>query len=68
MGKLLGTVDHFDQEKGYGVILGDDGKKYLFFYRDILRKKRNARSKERCIFSTTKDAHGTRAVEVRFVK
>lgn len=68
MGKLMGTVDHFDKEKGYGVILGDDGRKYIFFYRDILRKNKNAKSKERVLFSTVKDARGTRAVGVSFGK
>ena len=67
MGKMIGTVDHFDREKGYGVIIGDDKQKYIFFYRDILRKNKNARSKERVIFSTIKDAHGTRAVGGHFV-
>lgn len=67
MGKLMGIVDHFDQQKGYGVINGNDGKRYIFFYRDILRKNKNAKSKEKVLFSIVKDARGTRAVGVSFV-
>ena len=68
MGKLMGTVRFFDAQKGYGIIDGDDQKKYLFFYKDILRKNKYAKAKERVVFTTTKDAHGTRAVGVSFGK
>lgn len=67
MGRMLGTVHHFDNAKGYGVIIGDDKNKYLFFYRDIIRKQKNAKPNERVLFKTVKDARGTRAIEVRFV-
>ena len=67
MGNLMGTVKFFDAEKGYGIIDGDDSKKYLFFYTDILHKNKYCKSKERVLFSKVKDARGTRAVGVRIV-
>jgi len=67
MGRIMGTVRFFDAKKGYGVIDGADNKKYLFFYNDILRKNKYCKAKEKVIFTTTKDAHGTRAVGVHIV-
>ena len=63
----MGTVKFFDADKGYGIILGDDNNKYLFMYRDIIKRNRYVKAKDRVLFGTVKDAHGTRAVEVRIV-
>lgn len=67
MGRVMGTVKFFDAEKGYGIIIGDDNQKYLLLYRDIIRKHKFVKAKERVLFKTEKDARGTRAVEVRVV-
>lgn len=67
MGRVMGTVKFFDAEKKYGIIIGDDDKKYLFMQRDILRKSKHVKAKDRVLFGTVKDARGTRAIEVRVV-
>ena len=67
MGRIMGTVKFFSAEKGYGGIIGDDGHNYLFFYRDVLRKNKYLKAKQRVLFGTVKDAHGIRAVEVKVI-
>lgn len=67
MGRVMGTVRFFDAKKGYGGIIGDDGNNYLFFYRDVLRKNKYLKAKQRVLFGTVKDAHGIRAVEVKVI-
>lgn len=35
-GYLEGTVLHFDNEKGVGLVMGDDGLKYVAHYKSML--------------------------------
>lgn len=65
MGRVTGTVRFFSAEKGFGQILGSDGNKYFFLYRDIIKKDKYLKAKDKVLFRPQKDAHGLRAVEVR---
>ena len=65
MGRVTGEVKFFSADKGFGQIIGADGNSYIFFYRDIIKKDKFLKAKDKVLFKVEKSAKGLRAVEVR---
>ena len=63
--KMNGTVKWFNTSKGFGFILGGDGKEVFVHYSDILTDGfKNLTEGESVTFKTVDNGKGLRAVEV----
>ena len=63
--KMNGTVKWFNTSKGFGFILGEDGKEVFVHYSDILTDGfKNLAEGEAVSFKTVDNGKGLRAVEV----
>ncbi len=64
---MIGTVEFFDTDRGFGFITPDTGEKDVFVHRSALEVARmtTLTKGQRVSFDVQKDARGTKAVNLK---
>lgn len=64
-----GEVSWFNEQKGFGFILGDDGKDIFVHYTEIIRDGfQTLEAGERVTYGVTDEDVGAKAVDVRLIE
>ena len=66
---MTGKVKWFDSKKGYGFIIGEDGKETFVHFTGILKEGFKALSEGQIVeFEIDNGAHGEQAINVKVVE
>ncbi|MFA6755676.1 MAG: cold shock domain-containing protein [Bacilli bacterium] len=69
MAKSSGKVKKFNKDKGYGFILGDDGKDYFFYYTSLnMDGFKTVDVDAKVEFTAQESERGLRAIDIDIAK